>query len=404
MISKLLKKLRWRFLSESTINIYIQRYSKNLYLEKIRIKQNSDIFKRNTYQKVLICMHSFEWGGAEKFALLTVKKIIELNLDFHIFIEKKVDNPITLPFRLFDHQVTYATTYQNSAQQLINLINCFKPSLIHIHHSYSCYLALPNIKRNILVLDSLHIIEYQSGGYPYLAAENTRWINYHHVVSRGVESYLINELGVMPKKVILGYLLFDVVLQAKKRKWREDGLTIGFLGRFEKQKRPELFVELARYMHHKHSNINIQYLMQGEGSLKHATIENVKKYNLEDKFVFNNPNTDIDEFHEEIDVLLNCAENEGLTLIGVESALKETLFISTAVGQQHEITSSECLVSAQPQKFLIETSSLLVALAQDGDLRDKVIAEQYKKICLLQENDVKKKIFEVFYELNHGNI
>ena len=74
--------------------------------------------------------------------------------------------------------------------------------------------------------------------------------------------------------------------------------------------------------------------------------------------------------------MVNCAENEGLTLVGLECLQYGTIFISSNVGQQNEITSKHCLVSAKPKEFIEQTSELIQKISKNEDFKNMILSEQ----------------------------
>lgn len=379
------------------IRFYQKRYRKNLYLENKRNQQNQQIYTSNVQQKVLICVHSIDWGGAERFGLELMTFLTNQQIEYDVFIEKKTANIDELLTHIQPNHLYYANKYQDSAQQLLTIIQTVKPTIIHINHSYSAYLALPKIARDIFIIDTLHIIEYQTGGYPYLSAKNSRYINQHHVISQGLSDYLNTTLGVPKNKITLGYMLPSRILLPKTKSFNHQQLVIGFLGRFEKQKRPELFIELAYTLHKQIKNVTIQYIMQGQGALQDNLYQLIQQYKLENIITILKPNNDINTFHDNIDILINPAENEGLTLVGIESVLKETIFISTDVGQQNEITDECCIVSANPNLFIQETKNIILNIISNPNLSEEIIHRQLLKYQTLVKNNYIDNILKVYY-------
>ncbi|MGP1607631.1 MAG: glycosyltransferase [Moraxella sp.] len=378
--------------------LYTKRYRKNFKFSKLLKNENYLIAHSNRVKSVLLCMHSLDWGGAERFAIECAKYLYSHGIRFHIFIEKMCNNiEEFLPF--VDHtNITFANNYQKSEMQLVQLISIINPNILHIHHSWSAYRALPKIDRDIYIVDTLHIIEYQTGGYPYLSAKNHRYIQLHHVTNQELSDFMHNQLGIPKYRLKLGYLTSrSSNLKPKLRKFHRDNLSIGFLGRFEKQKRPELFIECAEYILKNNEHLNIKYIMQGEGSLKKKCIEIVQKKNMEDYFIFNKPSEDIDAFHESIDILLNVSENEGLALTALESAKKRTLYISTNVGQQKEIVAINCLVSANPLMIKKEVSNVVSKVLYSNKFFYEVLREQMIKFEKCELDTAENKILEWLY-------
>ena len=116
---------------------YYKNYIRQIeFIRQLNTKA-SGLQNKNSSKRVLICIHSFEWGGAERFAFETISYLIEKGIDFHVFVEKKVTLPHEFINTIDSNKITYANEYQKSPKQLLDLIHVYKPNILHIHHSYS---------------------------------------------------------------------------------------------------------------------------------------------------------------------------------------------------------------------------------------------------------------------------
>ena len=379
--------------------LYFKRYKKNQKFYSALQDGSGGLAIQNLQRVTLICIHSLDWGGAERFAIECIKYLHNKGVDYHIFAEKRCENiGEFLPFLINDN-ITFANKYQASEEQLLSLVSNLKPSIMHIHHSFSAYKALSRLPRSIYVIDSLHIVEYQTGGYPYLSAKNHQYIQMHHITNLGLLNIMHNQLGVPNYRMKLGYLVDrSLELQAKSRSLQKNHLSIGFLGRFERQKRPELFIECASYILKKIKNIDFNFIMQGEGSLKQKCINMAITKKISNNLVFNDAKEKIDDFHEAVDIILNVSENEGLALTALESAKKRTIYISTNVGQQSEIVASDCLISSDPRKIKKETLAIIQKILSNNLLVNDILDEQSNKYEKCVSNSAREMILDWIYE------
>lgn len=381
------------FDSFKIMRFYQKRFEKNRQLLAKRQCQDVLIYKENKRKNILVCLHSLDWGGAERFAYATLQFLKDHHTPYLIFVEKQTQIAEHFLDVILDKDLLiYADEYQNSAQQLLDIVANNKIDVIYIHHSYSAYKALEKLPRNVFVLDSLHIVEYQTGGYPYLSAKYSKYINIHHVVSIGLQRYLSEILGVADYKVELGYLIKEISEKNTRKIWNNKKIKIGFLGRFEKQKRPELFIELAKKMQKHH---HIHFLMQGDGSLKQKVKKLAGIHRL-NNITFSEANQHVQDFFHQVDILINCAENEGLTLVGIESLQYQVIFISSDVGQQNEITSKQCLISATPKYFIAQAAKLILSLINNQTLRNEILTEQANILQAIQSKQFQDIILKKY--------
>lgn len=379
--------------------LHLKRYKKNQRFYSLLQKSSDELARQNAQRVILICMHSLDWGGAERFAIECIKYLHNKGVDYHIFVEKRCENiGEFLPFLINDN-ITFANQYQASEKQLLNLVSNIRPSVMHIHHSFSAYRALSGLPKSIYVIDSLHIVEYQTGGYPYLSAKNHQYIQMHHITNFGLLDIMHHQLGIPNYRMKLGYLVDrSLGLQAKNRILQKNHLSIGFLGRFEKQKRPELFIECASYILKRIKNVDFNFIMQGEGSLKQKCIDMAIVKKISNNLVFNDAKENIDDFHESVDIILNVSENEGLALTALESAKKRTIYISTDVGQQNEIVASDCLISPDPRKIKKEALLVIQKILYNPLLVDNILNEQFCKYEKCRLSSAKEMILDWIYE------
>lgn len=372
------------------LRIYYKRYQKNQYLLTKRNLENTLIKESNQKQAILVCLHSFEWGGAERFAYETLAYLKQKNANLLIFVEKKTEIATHFLPLIKDSQIIYAHTYQNAGDQVGDLVASYNITKLYIHHSWSAYKALP-LPKQVFVIDSLHIIEYQTGGYPYISAKNSAYIDKHHVVSLGLKTYLVDVLGVLPQKIIVAGLPRQQIYP--KQRPNNHKLVVGFLGRFERQKRPEMFVQLVKNFA---KNPNIAFIMQGEGKLLDTVTKMARRYKL-DNLKIQPASMNVDDFYNSVDVVLNCSENEGLALVGIESVQYNKVFISSNVGQEDEITVHRCLLDAHPSRFLEQAYVLLGQLINDKTLYQSIINEQQQKLKKITDATFGQAVLSVYF-------
>lgn len=105
---------------------------------------------------------------------------------------------------------------------------------------------------------------------------------------------------------------------------------------------------------------------------------------------------DIEYFYQKIDVLVNCSENEGLALVGIESLQYNTLFASTDVGQQNEIVASECLIGPNPIHFIRQGVELIERLMRDNEFKQMLLAKQERRLQSLINASFRERVLEKY--------
>src|SRR5690606_31205406 len=118
---------------------------------------------------------------------------------------------------------------------------------------------------DVPVVDSLHIIEYLHGGYAGAAVTYDAFIDTHHVISPQLVSWLSKTQGVDPAKLKLAPLVTLTTDGSGDFRERERSrpFTISFIGRFTRQKRPDVFLALVHRLRRR--GVRFRAIMQGDG-------------------------------------------------------------------------------------------------------------------------------------------
>lgn len=141
-------------------------------------------------------------------------------------------------------------------------------------------------------------------------------------VSNLTRNKVIEKYGIDPKKVVTVHNGVDQNFQlneklVSKKLFKEKIVT--FLGRITYQKGPEYFVEVARKVLEKDSNV--RFVMAGSGDLMNKTIMLAAKYKLGDKFHFTGflKGDDVDKMFEMSDVYVMPSVSEPFGISPLEA-------------------------------------------------------------------------------------
>lgn len=140
-------------------------------------------------------------------------------------------------------------------------------------------------------------------------------------------------------------------------------LRIGFLGRLAPQKRPFLFVELARRLERSAPG-RFRFVMQGSGALDDFVTENIARAGLTGN-IERRAWGPAEELFKDIDVLAITSDNEGLTLTALEADRKGVVVLSADVGSQVTVVVPQLLAPPTPDAFLRHAVPALRRLADD---------------------------------------
>lgn len=362
----------------------------------------------STSPVIWVAMHFLEHGGAEAWAIEQIRvakasgfKVI-LTTD-HLGAQSR----FTQVAPLVDQVLLAGQTLgeKDWVSFAINLVRTYGISWLHIHHSDLAYRVLPVLKQHfpfLQVEDSTHILEYQGGGYVAQSIAASAWIDTQHVISPELQRfykqcgnqqpcyYPLTSASQMPltpeahtnkspdaissASSNAGSRL-SAPSSSKLKSQGERPLTVGFLGRFAIQKRPYLFLEVARQLHHTHPQ-NYRFLMQGAGELSEILAPGFKKLHRCAVPFTVLPWGDTKQFYQQCDLLLITSENEGLTLTSLEAAQHNCLVLSTDVGSQSSVIPRRCLLPVKPQALIRKAAALINQLSYQPELLGELLAEQ----------------------------
>jgi glycosyltransferase involved in cell wall biosynthesis len=139
-----------------------------------------------------------------------------------------------------------------------------------------------------------------------------------------------------------------------KRK-TSDELTIGWLGRFSPEKRPEWFIELAKVF-----NKDARFKMAGTGALLASIQES--SFNMPSLEVLGFVN-DTKSFLEGINLLVISSEMEGISLSAMEAISSGIPIISTDVGGMSDLVINGVNGYLVPSNLMSLTSAINAILA-----------------------------------------
>jgi glycosyltransferase involved in cell wall biosynthesis len=159
---------------------------------------------------------------------------------------------------------------REEADLLLTLMSEFSIRGVHVHHNGWLYHRLAWFKAmdpSIHIVDTLHILEWRTGGFVEVSVKLSNTIDIHHVISPQLRDYLTLIRDVPKDRVALAPLYgLSGDLAAPTREPRSNRpFTIAFVGRLSQQKRPFLFVRYAAAL--KRSVRGDEFIVHSDGAL-----------------------------------------------------------------------------------------------------------------------------------------
>lgn len=328
---------------------------------------------------VIIGLHWFELGGAERWAFETVRLVREAGLlpivltnrDSHQpwVARAELDGALIIPFS--DHTVLSQTV--GYEQLLRGLLTQFDVRGVVVHHNQWLYDRLHWIRRSrpeIPIMDSTHIVEYRGGGYPMSSVVVEEVISAHHVISPSLGKWMTEVQGVPAEKVVMAPL-GGLTVEIKDAQFRPRGphepFTVAFVGRMARQKAPEVFV--AMVMKLRAHGDRLRFIMHGDGEMSSWIDDIIRGHGLTDVIERRHSSRPVADTLDESHVLVVTSHNEGLTLTTLEAIAHGLPVISTDVGAQSDIIPARALVSRDVYGAAREAAKAVEVLLESENAR-----------------------------------
>jgi glycosyltransferase involved in cell wall biosynthesis len=311
---------------------------------------------KNKKTNILMIIPWMVTGGADKFNLDLISRMDKEKYEFTIISMLPSTNDWRQDFE------KYATVYDLTSFldrkdwiSFINyIINKNNVDIIFNTNSQFGYNSLPYLKAKypeIPIIDYVHMEEWyaRKGGFSrdsariksvidktYTCNGNSKKIfeDYFNKNKDEVETVYI---GVDEKKFDPELLDRNQILEEYKIV-PNGKFIISYICRIAEQKRPYLFVEIVKELSKKRSDFLI--VVAGEGPFLSEMKKRIKKYRLEDKFVFLGNVKETRKVYKISDLTVNCSIKEGLALTSYESLSMGVPVVSVDAGGQKELINS----------------------------------------------------------------
>lgn len=351
---------------------------------------------------VWMALHWLELGGAEGFAIDLIQHLPRERYAVHVTTETPSWNPWEARLAGHVEEIIHLPSFLADGAR-DSFLDYFVVSrgirILHIHHSTVAYSALFCLRRfhpELAVLDTLHILEMSRhrGGMPELSARNCEpFIDLHHVSTRYLARFLRERWHVPDAKIRQIYTnvdphRFDPDRVAPGAYRARTGIPaaarlVAFIGRFHAQKRPLVFIEMARLLQERqaaHGGRPFFFVMDGCGAMEIKLRQAVRRAGMGKTILFPGMSEDIASLLRDTDVVVLPSENEGLALIAFEAMSMGVPVVCTRVQAQEELVPTELLVEpdADPAAGLADKTWGLLA----HDARRQELGRELRKTIL----------------------
>ena len=353
---------------------------------------------------VVVAMHWFQAGGAERWALETVKLVRDAGFIPIVITDRDGHQPwIADP--AFDDAILLPMTMPvqerpGDSPVLRALFEQFDIAGILIHHCQWMYNNAWWVKAHFpktRIVDSLHIVEYYfHGGFPKESVAHDEWIDLHHVISPQLEHWLINDHQIAPEKVVdapLVGLTADAKTPSFKERDKTKPFTVAYIGRMVRQKRPEAFILAAKAVNAAYPG-KVRFIMQGNGDMDAFSDMMIKRYGLEEVIERRALDAPVAQTYRDADALLISSINEGITLTRIEAISAGVPVISANVGSQETLIPPKGLCRRMTSNFVHDAKSALSHILNNEEDRRKLWESELARLQKFSELESAEAYFK----------
>ena len=353
---------------------------------------------------VVVAMHWFQAGGAERWALETVKLVRDAGFIPIVITDRDGHQPwIADP--AFDDAILLPMTMPvqerpGDSPVLRALFEQFDIAGILIHHCQWMYDNAWWVKAHFpktRIVDSLHIVEYYfHGGFPKESVAHDEWIDLHHVISPQLEHWLINDHQIAPEKVVdapLVGLTADAKTPSFKERDKTKPFTVAYIGRMVRQKRPEAFILAAKAVNAAYPG-KVRFIMQGNGDMDAFSDIMIKRYGLEEVIERRALDAPVAQTYRDADALLISSINEGITLTSIEAISAGVPVISANVGSQETLIPPKGLCRRMTSNFVHDAKSALSHILNNEEDRRKLWESELARLQKFSELESAEAYFK----------
>lgn len=314
-----------------------------------KVEEYNMILPMYEKKKKIEILFIFPWmtvGGADLFNLDVIKRLDKEKYDSIVLTTLPSENPLRQNFEEYASQVYDMSTFLER-QDYINftdyIIKSRKVDIVIVSNSVYGYYMIPYLKAKypqIPFIDYIHSIDLsdQREGFGRCSMDMSRYLAGTYCCNDYTKNQLIKKyrktnvetlyIGTDDKRYDPSK--FDKDKLKEKYSIPKDKVIISFIARLSEEKRPQMFVEIAKKLLEKHSNL--YFVIAGDGYLYKA----VKK-KINNNFKMLGMIEATEEIYAISDLTVNCSSLEGLALTSYESLSMGVPVVSTDVGGQTEL-------------------------------------------------------------------
>ncbi|MEG2348015.1 MAG: glycosyltransferase [Clostridia bacterium] len=317
-------------------------------------KINSSIKKDK--KRILFIIPWAVVGGADLFNLNYIKYLKKNNYEISVITTEIHEYDLRQQFEECVDDFFDLTTFLKKEYWpafISYIMKSRNVDLVFECNSMYGYMIIPWLKSkfpNIPIIDFLHAEqwEWRDGGYPRDSIAVSKFLDATFVCSNHLKEVMQKDMNKKVDNTEVIYLGIDdsIFDPSKKYKIEEEikakiknKKVILFPCRLSYIKRPILMLTIIKKL--VEVNKNIVVLVVGDGPAKKDMIKFIDDNKLSEYIIFTNYKADVRPYYAIADLTLICSLSEGITLTAYESLSMGIPVVSSDVGGQRELVSSD---------------------------------------------------------------
>jgi glycosyltransferase involved in cell wall biosynthesis len=329
--------------------------------------------------KIKICfiVGTLGRGGAEKQLLFMLKALKNQEVDCRILCLSKGES-YEKEINSLDIPIEWIGKSKSRIRRLIEIINNLRRNPIDIIQSSHFYTNIyAGAAGKVLKISSIGAIRSDLFSEMKMHSFLGKWqislptfliTNSKLAYERAIQK------GILPRNIefIQNVVETNFVQPEKSNK---TGIKVLFVGRLDKNKRPEKFIKLAAVLTERFPELPLQFQIVGDGILRNELERLAENLNISSKkLTFFGVCDEMETIYQQADLLISTSKREGTSNVLLEAMAHNLPVIATNVGGTPNILNENRGILIQPdnEAQLLEAATKLIL---DEDLRKHLGSE-----------------------------
>ena len=345
---------------------------------------------------ILILINSLKYGGAEKQAVRDANSLLQRGHKLTIAFHQSGDLCNLLNKEVKQYRIKSRNEILASFQLLWHLI-FNKYDIIHSHMFWA---------------EKVSSLSGKLTGHKVILNEHGLglWRKWYHIFIMKFISLFADKIinscdatksirrdreKLNKNKLLTIYNSFELNIDEYKEKFPEfllnkNSFIIGFVGRFNKVKRLEIFIKLAKRLEKKLSNFKI--VLVGDGPEKVKLVKLIEKHKLESLFILPGFITNISNYYKSFNVFVLPSIREANSVALLEASSLKIPCIAFDVGGNSEIIQNNVTGFIIPDNEIDLLVEKILFLYNNSEKREKIgdVAGEFVNFNFSIERRIKK--------------